>query len=251
MIVNGELGRAYEFLVKGDMRGERTEAARFGLAVFTDSLPLRYDSNYLLVDRLPDAVAAGDLAEEARRLGRPAVMVRDEGTGERLVPGFERLDWNVSRGLVMAHRGRPARTADTRLVREVDQALLRPAHRRELAGYPWATPEVVEQLLEAKLRIAEAVEVRFLAVMVDGEVAAYADLYHDGRTAQIEDVATLAEHRGRGYASALVLYALGEARRAGCDFTFLVADAEDWPKELYRRLGFEDLGRYVKFHHPD
>jgi ribosomal protein S18 acetylase RimI-like enzyme len=249
--VNGELRRAYEFLAKGDMRGERTEASRFGLAVFDDTLPLRYDSNHLLIDRLPDAVAAGDLAAEAGRLGRPAVMVRDEGTGERLAPGFERLGWTVDRGLVMAHRGPPLRTADTGLVSEVDQALLRPAHRRALAGYPWATAEVVEQLLDAKLAIAKAVEARFLAVMVDGEVAAYADLYHDGRTAQVEDVATLAEHRGRGYASALVLYGLEAARRDGCDFAFLVADAEDWPKELYRRLGFADLGRYVKFHHPD
>lgn len=248
--MSDELGRAYEFLVKGDMRGERTEASRFGVAVFDDTLPLRYDSNYLLVDRLPDAVAAGDLVGEAGRLERPSIMVRDEGTGERLVPGFERLGWRVHRGLVMAHRGRTARTADTSLVREVDEALLRPAHRRELAGEPWATPEVVEQLLDAKLVIAKAVQVRFLAVLVGGEVAAYADLYHDGRTAQIEDVATLAEHRGRGYASALVLYAVDEARRAGCDLTFLVADADDWPKELYRRLGFDDLGRYVKFQRP-
>jgi hypothetical protein len=27
----------------------------------------------------------------------------------------------------------------------------------------------------------------------------------------------------------------------------LFADAEDWPKELYRRLGFDELGHYVKF----
>jgi ribosomal protein S18 acetylase RimI-like enzyme len=248
--VSDELDRAYEFLAKGDMRGERTEPSRFGRAFFDDTLPLRYDSNYLLVDRLPAEVAADDLIGEAGRLERPAILVRDEGTGERLAPAFERLGWKVHRGLVMAHRGRAARTADTGLVSEVDEALLRPAHRRELAGEPWATPEVVEQLLDGKLAIAKAVEVRFLAVMVDGEVVGYADLYHDGHTAQIEDVATLAEHRGRGYASALVLRALEEARRAGCDFTFLVADAEDWPKELYRRLGFEDLGRYVKFIRP-
>ncbi|HEY2959522.1 MAG TPA: GNAT family N-acetyltransferase [Actinomycetota bacterium] len=245
-----ELDRAYQFLAKGDMRGQRTEPSRYGVAVFDDALPLRYDSNYLLVDRLPAAVAAEDLIAEAGRLGRPSIMVRDQRTGERLAPTFERLGWKVHRGLVMAHRGAGSRTADTGLVREVGQALLRPAHRRELAGEPWATPEVVEQLLDGKLAIARAVEARFLAVLVDGEVAGYADLYHDGRTAQVEDVATLPEHRGRGYASALVLRALEEARRAGCDLAFLVADAEDWPKELYRRLGFEDLGRYVKFIRP-
>ena len=249
--MDDQLNRAYEFLLEGDMRGERSEPSRFGVAVFHDALPLRYDCNYLLVDRLPAAVTADALIGEAARLGRPAVMVRDEATGERLAPGFQRRGWKVHRGLVMAHRGPATKAADTSLVREVDEALLRPAHRRELAGYPWATPEVVEQLLDAKLAIAKAVTARFLAVVVDGEVAAYADLYHDGRTAQVEDVATLPEHRGRGYASALVLRALDEAREAGCDFAFLVSDAEDWPKALYRRLGFEDLGRFVKFIHPD
>jgi ribosomal protein S18 acetylase RimI-like enzyme len=248
--VSDQLDRAYGFLAKGDMRGERTQPSRFGVAVFDDTLPLRYDFNYLLVDRLPAAVAAGDLAAEARRLDRPSILVRDEETGERLAPAFERLGWKVHRGLVMAHRGAGARSGDTALVRQVDQALLRPAHRRALADYPWATPEVVEQLLDGKLAIARAVQARFLAVVVDGEVAGYADLYHDGHAAQIEDVATLPEHRGRGYASALVLRALDEARRAGCDFTFLVADAKDWPQQLYRRLGFEDLGRYVKFIRP-
>jgi predicted GNAT family acetyltransferase len=68
------------------------------------------------------------------------------------------------------------------------------------------------------------------------------DLYSDGRTAQIEDVMTLREHRGRGYASAVVIRALEEALAGGHDFVFLTTDARDWPKELYRRLGFEPLG---------
>jgi hypothetical protein len=29
--------------------------------------------------------------------------------------------------------------------------------------------------------------------------------------------------------------------------TFLVADDEDWPKELYARLGFEPIGRRYEF----
>jgi spore maturation protein CgeE len=94
------------------------------------------------------------------------------------------------------------------------------------------------------------VRARFFAVVVDGQVAAYADLYDDGRTAQVEDVATLAEHQGRGYASALVLRALDEAHQSGCDLVFLVSDEDDWPQALYRRLGFDDLGRYVKFIRP-
>jgi ribosomal protein S18 acetylase RimI-like enzyme len=244
--VREDLRRAFALIAAGDMGGTRTEPSRFGVAVFDERVPLRYDSNHLLVDGLPEVVSAGDLAEEAGRLDRRAVMIRDRRTGERLAPGFEALGWTVHRGLVMAHRRPPERTVDTGLVEEMDEAALRPARRRLLAGEPWATPAVVEQLLDAKLSVARALTARFFAVLAGGEVAAYVDLYHDGRTAQIEDLATLEEHRGRGYASALVLRALQEARRAGCDLVFLVADADDWPKLLYGRLGFDELGRYVK-----
>jgi ribosomal protein S18 acetylase RimI-like enzyme len=54
------------------------------------------------------------------------------------------------------------------------------------------------------------------------------------------------EQRGRGYASAVVLRAVEEARADGAELVFLVADAEDWPKELYRRLGFDEIGANLK-----
>ena len=82
------------------------------------------------------------------------------------------------------------------MVEEVDEVALRPARRRLLAAEPWADPALVEQLLDAKRTIAQALTARFFAVRVDGEVVAYVDLYHDGRTAPIEDLATLEEHRG-------------------------------------------------------
>jgi GNAT superfamily N-acetyltransferase len=248
--VRGELRRALELIATGDMGGERTEPSRFGVAVFDARVPLRYDSNYLLVEELPASVSAEELAGEAGRFDRPMIMVRHQPTWARLAPGFAALGWQLHRGLLMAHRRPPGRTAPTELVREVDEATLRPARRGQLTGYPWATPAVVDQLLDAKLLIARAVRARFFAVVVGGQVVTYTDLYDDGRTAQIEDVATLAEHRGHGYASAVVLRALQEARQSGCDLVFLAADEDDWPKVLYRRLGFDDLGRYVKFIRP-
>ena len=91
---------------------------------------------------------------------------------------------------------------------------------------------------------------RYFAILVGGEVVSYTDLYQDGADAQIEDVGTRHEHRGRGYASAVVLRAIAEAHKDGAEFVFLVADLEDWPKELYRRLGFDELGYFVKFIAP-
>lgn len=73
-------------------------------------------------------------------------------------------------------------------------------------------------------------------------LAAACDLYTDGRVAQIEAVATLAKHRGRGLASAVVPHALSRARDAGCTLVFLQVEAEDGPLGLYRRLGFEPIG---------
>jgi ribosomal protein S18 acetylase RimI-like enzyme len=108
----------------------------------------------------------------------------------------------------------------------------------------------MEQLFAAKALIGQRVTARHFAVVLYGKVVSYTDLYQDGADAQVEDVGTLQEHRKRGYASAVILTAISEARKAGAEFVFLVADLEDWPKELYRRLGFDELGYYVKFIAP-
>ena len=52
----------------------------------------------------------------------------------------------------------------------------------------------------------------------------------------------LEKYRGRGLGKAVTARAAAESVAAGHDLTFLVADADDWPKELYRRLGFRDTG---------
>jgi len=82
------------------------------------------------------------------------------------------------------------------------------------------------------------------------EIVAWTDLYIGEDVAQVEDVATLEEHRGKGYATAVVLRAVDEARNAGADLVYLVADEEDWPKEWYQRLGFDTVGRIYKFIAP-
>jgi len=244
------LSRAYDFLTRADMAGERTEPTRFGTAVYDDRVPKRYDSNYLLVETVPAGTTAEELAADARAHGRPMVFFRDEQSAEPLVAGFQAVGWRLDRHVFMAQRGPVTREAPLELVRELDADALRPARRRMIEHFPWATPEVLEELHAAKHLIAARVDTRFLGIVVDGEVVAYADLYIEPPNAQIEDVGTLEEHRGRGYASAVVLHAAEEARRAGADFVFLVADARDWPQHLYRRLGFEPIGRYVKFISP-
>jgi ribosomal protein S18 acetylase RimI-like enzyme len=242
-----ELARAYALLARGDMGGSRIVASPYGRAVYTDEVPKRSDCNYLWIDRDGDPE---ELVAEARRLERRLIFVPDPDLGERLAPWFVEHGWRIDRHLVMAQLREPEKTADLSLVRELDEEALRPARRSLMEGYPWAKPDVVEQLFQAKALIGRLVTARFFGVAVDGEVVSYADLYVDGADAQVEDVGTLPEHRGKGYATAVILEAIDQARASGADFVFLVADAEDWPKELYRKLGFDELGHYTKFFAP-
>jgi len=242
-----ELARAYAFLARGDMGGSRTVPSSLGHAVFTDEVPKRSDCNYLWVEHDADP---DELVTETRRLERRMIFVPDAVLGDRLAPYFARHGWRVDRHLLMAQLRDPERTAELALVHEVTEEALRPSRRRLLASEPWATPEVVDQLFRAKSLIGQRVRTRFFGLPVRGEIVSYADLYQDGGDAQIEDVGTLPEHRNRGYATAVILAAIAAARHSAAVFVFLVADAEDWPKELYRRLGFDELGTYTKFFAP-
>jgi ribosomal protein S18 acetylase RimI-like enzyme len=241
------LARAYAFLERADMAGERTENSPVGEAVFDEAVPRRLDSNYLHVKREADA---GTIQAEAERLKRRMIHVSDSELGERLAPHFKEQGWLIRRHVVMAQLREPAREADLTVVSEVEEPVLRAARYQVVTGEPWAKPEVMEQLFAAKALIGQRVTARHFAVVLYGKVVSYTDLYQDGADAQIEDVGTLKEHRKRGYASAVILTAIAEARKAGAEFVFLVADLEDWPKELYRRLGFDELGYYVKFIAP-
>lgn len=246
--MNERYARALAFMRRGDMGGAREVASNVGVAVTDASRPLRHDSNYLVVERAdatPDEVVA-----EVARLRLPMAMMPDEALGERIAAALVPRGWGVHRGLAMAHDRAPDRLASGVDVREVGLELLRGLRREALFAYPWATPEVADQLVDAKVGIAERVTVRSFAAFVEGEVVSYTDLFVDGAIAQVEDVATVPAHRNRGLARAVVLRAIDEARAGGAELVFLVASDEDWPKELYRKLGFDELGRYVKLMPP-
>jgi ribosomal protein S18 acetylase RimI-like enzyme len=242
-----ELARAYDFLARGDMGGTRVAESPFGRAVYTDALPRRLDGNYLWVDRTAEP---GELVAEAARLERRLIFVPDPEIGDTLAPWFRERGWRIDRHVVMVQLRGPDREADLSLVREVTEPELRKARKRVLANEPWATPEVLDQIFAAKALIGERVRTRFFATEVDGEIVSYSDLYEDGSDAQVEDVGTLPERRNQGHATAVVLAAIAAARNDGAEFVCLVADAQDWPKELYGRLGFDEVGHYTKFFAP-
>lgn len=248
-----ELARIHAFEHEVDMAGTNKVASPLGHGTLTPELPAPHDSNFLFIDRARDA---GEAVAEADRIlggaGRShrVIVTFDEELGERLRPEFNTLGWRTQRHIFMAQRRVPEKIADRSIVREVDQAALRPGRKQRILAEPWGNPELAEQILDAKILLADRADTRFFAVTVDDEVVAWTDLYIGNDIAQVEDVATLEEHRGKGYATAVVLRAVDEARSSGADIVYLVADDEDWPKEWYRRLGFDVVGRIYKFIAP-
>ena len=231
---------------------ERIEPVRLGSAVFTDSLPVVWSLNLLRVD--VSSASVEEITAEAERLQGGAglehrrVAIQDETAGKNLEEGFNALGWKPDVFLFMVPRREPNRAVDTSGVVEIGREELRPI--REAILGEWlgdVNGEVMRQIGESDRRFAEAGNARHFAVVVDGEPVSSTDLFSDGRTAQIEDVGTLPDHRGAGHASAVVMKALEEARAMGHDFIFLVADARDWPKEMYRRLGFDAVGEKYAF----
>ena len=255
--MNSELQRAaaFEEAVR-DACAERLVPSSLGTAVFNDTLHRVWSLNVLRVENT--GASAEEMAAEAERLQSEAgllhrrVFVADSEAGRKLEERFTALGWKTDAFVFMVPSRPPNREIDLSGVVEVERealASLEEAIIRETL--PNVDEETVHQIQEANRMVAEAGRARHFAVVFDGAAVSSTDLYSDGSTAQIEDVGTLAEYRGHGYASAVVMRALAEARATGHDFVFLVADARDWPKELYRRLGFDAAGeKYAYLRSP-
>jgi ribosomal protein S18 acetylase RimI-like enzyme len=249
-----ELERCLEFVARmADRAAAQKVRSEHGVALLAPDFPDVWSRNYLFVERSDD-VSAAELAAEVDAIFEPLdlrhrkVELFDADAGDRLEPGFRELGWKGECDVIMTWKRPPDRAADTALVDEASVEDLVPAWAESWqrdANVP--DEDVARQLVENKRTLATAVETRFFAARVEGTVASYCELYSDGQVAQIENVLTLERFRNRGLARATVSRALTEARDADHELIFLIADRDDWPKELYRKLGFDEVGRIWEF----
>lgn len=221
---------------------ERVVPTTHGTAFLSPSIPHVYDHNYVSVEHadVPPAELAADADEAMAGLTHRRVIVEDGTPG--LADDFVSLGFVRSTHLVLAHARTPDRVVGTSAVREVELDELLPARAIATMREPWGSDALADELNEAKRHVAAAVATRFFGAVADGEIAGWCELRCEDGVAQIEDVEVLTEFRGRGLGRALVQAALGEGRRAA-DIVFLEALADDWPRELYAKLGFVPAGR--------
>jgi GNAT superfamily N-acetyltransferase len=218
----------------------------WGRAFLSPSLPLAWDANWALIERSgmapAEVVAAADEALDG--FGHRAIAIRDESEGERLaleigaIPG-----WEAEKNLYMLlgkegdQATGPARETPLSGCEDLRRDLIRGEFPADLEDLE----ETADQLLEMGRRTAEAGGDRWF-VAPPAEPAAACCLLSGGEIGQVEDVGTLAAARGKGLAKAVIRGAIAASREAGHRHTFIVADADDWPRLLYGKLGFETCG---------
>jgi ribosomal protein S18 acetylase RimI-like enzyme len=224
----------------------------WGFGLLQREFPASYDHNRVVVTSAAPAahiLAAADELLGGARLAHRYVVVDNDGLGRALSPEFTAAGYEHEQILTMIYSG-PEPRPPVHEVRAVSLDVLRPAlvrdWRIELPGEP---DDVHRQLADRAALYSRGADVTLLAVFDGNEIAAHADLYIDPveRFAQIENLVTHQDFRGRGYGRSLVQAALRGGQQAGCEISFLTSTQNDWPREWYDRLGFVEADRTHHF----
>ena len=224
----------------------------WGSAYLDDDVPSRYYANFLRTETdlsgatAKDLIAAADDILGDGRYEHRLVIVRDEAAAERLAPGFATAGFARAPEVVQLLRRAPDKpptvAVDVVSFAEARDVILQTYREDEHLPQSVAVP-----FTDHRAKYETAVGARFFVARIDGEQAGLCELYVDGDDAQVENVGTLLRFRNRGVARSVVLAACEAARAAGATRTFILADDEDWPKQLYERLGFDRLATDVGF----
>lgn len=212
-----------------DRVAERIEPTDFGDAIFVDSLPDVYDLNHLRAERGTAIQLAGEADRLMETFLHRKVVTHDDHGGD-----FRAIGWHTIAHLVMAQHRAPDRRVETSHVRAVPFDAIAP-----LRALEYADETLGARMNESKRRFGS----RWLAAFEGDAVAAWCEVRSGEGITQVEDVNTLPEFRDRGHARALVQHASDEAD----GLVWLEALEDDWPRDLYAKLGFDVVDRRV--HH--
>ncbi len=228
---------------------EQVHEAEWGRAFLSPGLELVYDASFITIEQPGLQVReVVDLADEVlggAGLDHRTVVAFDDAEAARLagevgaVPGWgvERTDYMVWE----VDGGRQPATATREVSLEEIAALRARLIEENLAEGSREPARTAGQLVELERRCGAVAGDRWFVAPAEDPQAACC-LLSDGGIGQVEDVGTLEPARGRGLAQAIVLAALGASHREGHELTFLSAEAEDWPRLMYAKLGFRKVG---------
>jgi GNAT superfamily N-acetyltransferase len=226
-----------------DERFDRVEPAWWGAVVSDPRYPSVQEPNYARVEtrqRVRLREVEGSLLPAMERSGSSrahVVIFHPEDQTDLIVEAStrgERITWD----LVMEHRGAgPDGDARVTELRTLDEAFW-VAHRASLRWFDITEPEVVGEL-EAMERdvLIPAGRRWFVARGPDGLDALAALLVLEG-VGFVDHVVTFPPARRRGLATALSRRVVAEARAAGAERTYLLAEPGGIAARMYEAIGF-------------
>ena len=233
-----------------DRRLGDVEPTWWGAVVTAPAFPAVWDANYARVDTPADDLALSEVARALRpaleRVGTDVfhVVSFHAGGTTRLLSELSTNGHRLSWDLVMEHDLRGSDADPGVPVAELDpDAALWERVEASMALFG-IEPAVAAQLRDLEVAVQADAGKRWFGVRDDaGSVVALAALVLLEGVGYLDNVATFPEGRRRGFATALTARALAEARAAGADRVFLLADPDADPViGLYERLGFRRAG---------
>lgn len=247
------LARVLEFQRRTvELVAEEMWKIEHGWVARTPSLPLVWALNQVHVETPIAYEQAVELcAQHLSDADFEQLYIDREPAALRLEDTFRAEGWEVDVEVhleLVGEADRPAATAAVIEPHEAEALALMERWLREDQTLH-LTADGLRQLVESNRLMWRARRARRLGIRdANGSLAGITVLFSDGTVGQVEDVYVIPEERGRGYGRALVSAAVELARAAGHEVTFIVADDNDWPKNLYRRVGFEPIGRTWLLH---
>lgn len=167
------------------------------------------------------------------------VTFRPEGQTELLVQVSSRGD-RIGWDLVMVNDG-PGDGFDPRIEEsELDEEFWT-VYRRSLEWFGITVDDVVTQLHEVEEDVLVPAGRRWFVGRERGAIVALAALLVFDGFGFVDHVGTAPSARRRGFASALTRRAVSEARRAGAEQTFLLAEPGGAGAAVYGRIGFRTV----------
>jgi ribosomal protein S18 acetylase RimI-like enzyme len=217
-----------------------------GKVLRASGYPSYWDFNVVRVEDDPGMTATEleAFADEALAgLEHRRVDFDDAKAAARVRPQLEEMGWHTT-ALVWMRHDEPLPPGEGAEVEEVpyDAVIeLRKAwHRTDYGG----VMDPSDWLANAR-EVAATRRVQVIAVTREGDPVGFAQIERSSDGAEITQVYVLPEHRGDGLGTAMTAAAVELASDAGD--LWIVADAEDRPRELYARLGFRPVWESVEF----
>lgn len=218
---------------------DRIESWEYGTVVTASAHPDYWDYNVVRVEEDPEMttdelIAFADEALEG--LAHRRIDFDDVDSAAGHAAEFERRGWRVTRLLWMLHEEPVPAAAGPEI--EVETVPYDGVNELRVAWFredfdDFDPSGYFEQAKAVALaRGAEVLAVRDEA----GAPVSFAQLEHVGDGAEISQVFVHPGHRGAGRGTAMTRAAIAAAGTDGD--LWIVADADDRPKDLYARLGF-------------